>query len=123
MAKLIITRARAMFGSELDYSVMVDGKCVGTVANGATAMFNIASGAHEIHVEVDAEQSFPLRSPADPAGLRKVDIPMGSHKTYSNTLSLLFNTGDRIHLDVCNSGGFFKGLLSSSHEGMRLTFR
>lgn len=123
MAKIELTRRRAFFASALSYKVMVDGQCIGTIDNGVTAVFNVASGAHSLRIEVDAEQSLPLRSPMDPAKLRTVDIPMGSHNTYSNTLDLDLDYGEKQRFEVKNSGGiggFVEGVFTKSHQGLTL---
>ena len=123
MAAIILTRARAGFASALSYKVMLDDKCIGTVENGMTACFNVASGRYQLHVEVEAEQSLPLRSPMDTAGLRTVDIPLGTHKTYSNALEINLGYNERQAFEVRNAGGiggFVESLFSKAHQGMSL---
>lgn len=123
MAEIELTRLRSGWGSALSYKVIVDDRVIGTIDNGVTKVFNVASGSHSLRVEVDADQSFPLRSPMDPANLRTLDIPMGSHKTYSNELNIHLGYGERQSFEVRNSGGvsgFIEGVFSKSHQGMTL---
>lgn len=123
MAEIELTRLRSGWGAMLSYKVILDGECIGSINNGITKTFNIASGPHQLRIEVDADQSFPLSSPLDPAKLRNLDVPISHYKIYSNTLDVYLGDGKTQKYEVRNSGGirgFVEGVFTKSSQGMTL---
>jgi hypothetical protein len=53
MATLTINRTREYLNRLRDYGVYIDGKKVGTIANGETKIFNVSSGHHLIFTKID----------------------------------------------------------------------
>ena len=53
MAKLIITRNNEWNNMARNYGIYLDGKKIGTIANGETKEFNVEEGAHKINGKID----------------------------------------------------------------------
>jgi hypothetical protein len=64
MAVLIVNRTSEYLNRWRDFGVYIDGKKVGTIANGETKEFNVSSGHHTIFTKIDwcgsETQSFSL---------------------------------------------------------------
>ncbi|MGK2862103.1 MAG: hypothetical protein ACSLE0_09235 [Chitinophagaceae bacterium] len=53
MATIILTRTSEYVNRLRDYGVYIDGKKVGTMANGETKEFNVSSGQHTLFTKID----------------------------------------------------------------------
>lgn len=54
MTKIIVRREKALFHDLLrDYAVLVDGREVARVSNGAEVAFDVAPGKHTIQMKID----------------------------------------------------------------------
>lgn len=51
MATIIINRTSEYLNRLRDYGVYIDGKKVGTIANGETKEFNVSTGQHSVFMK------------------------------------------------------------------------
>jgi hypothetical protein len=60
MATIILNRTNEYVNRLRDYGVYIDGKKVGTIANGEIKEFNVSAGQHSVVTKIDWCSSYPL---------------------------------------------------------------